>query len=146
MTDRDATDDTTAYLRNQGHALHDLVRQAVTDGGDLTEILRVLDHVVAEGPDGMTRGFLLAPVLFSLGLEAQQQGDLDLADMYDALSVEWCEPEAINVAIVSGFVVLGRKQGWLPADVHDRAAAAAATLPEHHALAGMLAMIERRSL
>lgn len=137
-------DDTTAYMRTQGQALQDVVRRTVAEGGDLTEVNRFLDHVVAEGPDDMPRDFLLAPVLFSLGLEAEQQQRPDLAKKYGALTTEWCGPEAINIAIVSGFVSLGRSQGWLPSDEYDRAAAAAATLSEPNALAAMLATIERR--
>ncbi|UKD50768.1 hypothetical protein L3Q65_00140 (plasmid) [Amycolatopsis sp. FU40] len=109
--------------------------QAVLAGvasGDLTEVDRVIGHMVAEGPAGISRDWLLAVALLKLRMEAEHQGMPAMAAAFQRTAAAECSAEAIRMAGLTTLLVLGdRRGGWLTADEHDQAAAlATAEFPE----------------
>lgn len=130
-----------SYVDVQAAALNQAVRDAVTSG-DLTEVHRLLDHMTAEGPTGITKEWLLAVALFRLALEANGQGKPELAGQYHQMALAECDPEAMHLVIVTSFLDVGRRRGWLYADEYDRVAELArAEFPE---LLTKLRQVERR--
>jgi hypothetical protein len=131
----------TSYVDVQAAALRAAVESAVATG-DTFPVHQLVDHMVAEGPTGITKSWVLAVALFKLSMEAQHQGRPDQAAQYDQMALSECGPEAVHLVVATVLLDAGRRRGWLLAEEYDRVAEiTAAEFPE---LRGQLAQIQRR--
>lgn len=112
--------DPNSYVAVQAAALREAARTAVATG-DMRPVHRLVDHMTAEGPTGVTRDWLLAVALFKLSLEAQRQGRPELAAQYDEMALAECGTEAVHLVVLTALLDAGRQRGWLYADEYDRA-------------------------
>lgn len=125
------------YADVQAAALGEAVRDAVATG-DLTEVHRLVDHMTAEGPAGITRDWLLAVALYRLAREAERQGKPELAAQFEETMRAECSVETLGVLLLD----VGRRRGWLYAEEYDHAAELAKRFPD---LREPLRRLERRT-
>jgi hypothetical protein len=131
----------TNYVGVQAAALRVAVQAAVTTG-DMRPVDQLVDHMVAEGPTGITKNWVLAVALFKLSMEAKHQGRPDQAAQYDQMAITECGTEAVHLVVATVLLDAGRRRGWLHAEEHDRVAEIAAD--EFPELLNQLAQVQRR--
>lgn len=135
------TTDDERYLVDQGHAIGEAVRAAVKTG-DVTPVLKLASHTVAEGD--LPVDIVVAAMLVRVAEEHLARGEKKEAEHAVALMRLACSDEAIRTAQAAAVTRVGMEQGWLPADKYDQLAEFAAGIKDGM-MREALDQIERRA-
>ncbi|WP_040133678.1 hypothetical protein [Amycolatopsis japonica] len=128
------------YEVRQGHALEAAVKTA-RETGDMGPVLKIVDHIAAEGDQD--REFVLALALFRHQLFAIEAGDESTMKAFGELMQARFSPEILDQVMMFSMLTAGLRQGWLPADDYDKLSAYLAD--KDAGLHAQLDKVERRA-